>query len=441
MKLQHKLTLYNTATKIAIITILGLLIIFFTNRVSLNHLQQRLIDKRDKLVANLSDEEIEDLLKKEASFTDYNILKEEYIILTLTVEHPRDVPVFTQELREIDQQQQEYLIISDVFVYQGRVFKLEIGETMEAVKQLESTILYFMLVVLIAATCISLFADLAFTRLLLAPFYYIIEQKLNRVDDPIHYNYTPTATSTDDFKLLDSSIGTLMKKLSNLFATQKHFISNISHEMLTPIAVLRTRMENLLNDPRVSEESQNKIAASLKTLDRMKSVVNSLLLISKVENNQFNRTDEVAIGATIREIFEELEDRMEVRAITPDVKLDHQFHFSGNHALMHTLCLNVISNAIKYNKTGGSIFVTDEMTDHEYRVTIADEGAGMAPEDIEKAFNRFEKLGTSGKDSHGLGLAIAKSIATFHQAGIAISSEKSIGTAVTLSFPVAVLTS
>jgi signal transduction histidine kinase len=95
---------------------------------------------------------------------------------------------------------------------------------------------------------------------------------------------------------------------------------------------------------------------------------------------------------------------------------------------------NIINNAIKYNQHHGSITIADSTLQSRYRVDIIDTGIGMNREQIEKAFNRFEKLDTDEKESFGLGLAIVKSIASFHDININITSEKNQGTTFTLIF-------
>jgi signal transduction histidine kinase len=432
MKLQHKLALYNMFTKMAIVAVMGLLIVIFVDKISVNHLKQRLVDKRNKFVSALSEDEINSLLE-EASFTDYNILREEYIILTET--GPAAVPPpahFETETREIEGQQREYLIIEDQFNFEGRSFLLEIGETMEAVKQLQDTIYYSTLLVLFLSVIFTFFVDLAFTRVLLSPFYKIIDRKINKVNDPVHYNYEPVRTSTKDFRLLDRSIGELMTKIATLFMTEKQFISNISHELLTPISVLRSRLENMLNDEHLSGDSQARLIASLKTLVRMKAVVNSLLLISRIDNNQFAKNERIDLPALINETLEELEDRIRSKAIRLSVTLNEGFVFEGNQSLISTLLTNLINNAIKYNVENGSLNITGEHTRAAYRLVIADSGIGMNEEQIDKAFNRFEKFSEGDSDSHGLGLAIVKSIAAFHNMAISLKSAAGEGTKVIL---------
>lgn len=435
MKLQFKLALYNTLTKVAIITGLGILIMVSINHISINHIQKRLLQKKIRLIANLSNIEVNDLLLQK-TFTDYNLLREEYIILKEIKEEDKPVKQkFMQEMRSIEGKQEEFQILITDFSYEGKSYRLELGETMSTLAELEHTISMFTFGILVAAVILTLIIDLGFMQFLLAPFYQIIDQKLNKVNDPINFNYQPVKTSTDDFKILDQSISVLMNKIATLFLTEKEFIANVSHELLTPISILNTRLENLLNDEQLSPEGENKLFACLKTLNRLKAIINSLLLISKVENHQYGKTDTISVKHTVEEVHEELEHRLLMMKLKMKINLTNDYNFTGNRSLFHTLLMNLINNAIKYNKPSGSVNIYNEPSVEGYTLVIADTGLGMDPEVVQNAFVRFEKLQSEKEDSHGLGLAIVRSIAAFHDIKIDITSEKSRGTQVRIIFP------
>ncbi|WP_052266228.1 sensor histidine kinase [Pedobacter kyungheensis] len=434
MKLQVKFSLYNAITKIAIILVLGAIIIFSLDKLAYNQFDNRLIKKKNKIIRNLTDNEIDSLLNKEQSFTDYNILKEEFIVLTDIPDNQTDssAKVFTEK-REIEGDIEVYRILNYKFSYHTNWYNLEIGETMTALQSIKNSIRFYMLVVLVAALLVTLVADYTFSNFLLKPFYLIIDKKINRVDDPTHFNYQNIPTNTDDFKILDNSINSLMRKINTLFALEKQFIANVSHELLTPISILSTRFENMLSTPNIPVEHENKIYASLKTLNRLRVIINSLLLISKVENNQYLKTEEISLKQEIEDIYEDLEDRIIDKKIIFKVNLLKDFHFTGNKALIHTLLVNIINNAIKYNVTGGSIDISDKTEQGQYILTIGDTGQGMSPALVEDAFDRF-KRGNSEENGFGLGLAIVQSIAKFHKIDVDIQSEEHKGTHISLLF-------
>ncbi|WP_316805024.1 HAMP domain-containing sensor histidine kinase [Pedobacter nototheniae] len=434
MKLQVKFSLYNAITKIAIILILGAIILFSIDKLAYNQLDNRLIKKKGKIIKHLSDNEIDSLLNDQQSYTDYNILKEEFITLTDIPDNQRDsAAVIVTEEREIEGDVEFYRILNYKFIYHTNWYNLEIGESMTSLQSIKITIRFYMLIVLIAALLITLVTDYAFSNFLLKPFYLIIDKKINLVDDPSHYNYENIPTNTDDFKILDNSVNSLMRKINNLFLLEKQFIANVSHELLTPISILSTRFENMLSTPNIPVEHENKIFASLKTLNRLKVIINSLLLISKVENNQYLKTEEISIKQELEDIYEDLEDRITDKKIDFSLDLKHGFSFMGNKALIHTLLMNIINNGIKYNVEGGAIRVSGAMQQQKFVLKVTDTGVGMSKDLVENAFHRF-KRGNTEEHGFGLGLAIVQSIAKFHKIEIDIQSEEGKGSVIILNF-------
>jgi len=436
MKLQIKLALYNALTKLAIILFTGLLILLSLENITYKHMKGRLEDKKNELINHLSSKEISQILSQRQSFTDYNILKEEYIYLKpiATPIKKQGAESFITQRRTIGQSTGSYLILTSTFNFNGQNYLLEIGDTLDTVMQLKHTIKEFTLLMLVVALSLTLVIDLIFTKYLLAPFYKIIDRKLVKVNDPMNFDYDKITTTTRDFEMLDESISALMKKISDLFILEKQFIANVSHELLTPISIISSRLENVLVHDKLSEEGENKIYASLKTLNRLKAIINSLLLISKVENNQFNKDDEVMIAELVNDVCLELEDRMEDKKIHFVNLIKDNFVLPGNKSLMQTLLFNIINNAIKYNSEEGSITVIDRSVRDKYILEFSDTGIGMNQQQIETAFNRFEKFGTDEKESYGLGLAIVKSITAFHGIMVEILSENDLGTTIRLEF-------
>lgn len=436
MKLQIKLALYNALTKLAIILFTGGLILISLEQLTYHHIASRLMEKKRDLINHLSENEISGILNQQQSFIDYNILKEEYIVIKPVKHQPSlaDHEEFVTEARTIEQKTETYRILKSALNFKGHTYYLEIGETMYTFDALKSTIKGFALLMLFIALTLTMLIDLTFTRFLLKPFYQIIDRKLIKVNDPLNFDYEKVKTTTQDFELLDNSISSLMAKISNMFMLEKQFIANVSHELLTPISIIDSRLENILQQEELTIDTENKIFASLKTLNRMKSIINSLLLISKIENNQFNKSDQVEITDIVKEVSEELEDRLEDKKIHLNSHTSYNWAMQANRTLMYTLLFNIINNAIKYNKANGEIFITDKLKDDVYTLEITDTGIGMNEKEIEMAFNRFEKLDTDHKESYGLGLAIAKSITVFHNIGVQITSSKDKGTTFRLIF-------
>jgi signal transduction histidine kinase len=199
---------------------------------------------------------------------------------------------------------------------------------------------------------------------------------------------------------------------------------------MTPISILQTNIENMMMEEGISEDLQERISAMMKTVNRLKKIVHSLLYISRIENDQFAKSDTVSMRELSVEVMEELSPRLETKSIhfvnnvSVKVKLKQV-----NRDLLFQLLYNLINNAIRYNRENGSIFLSDHYAPGEsYVLFIKDTGAGIRQEDLGTIFNRFKKSDQGNGEGYGLGLSIVKSIISFHGFEIKVSSELGKGT-------------
>jgi signal transduction histidine kinase len=279
---------------------------------------------------------------------------------------------------------------------------------------------------------VTFLADTVYIEYLLKPFYKIIDTKIRRVNEPEAFDHTPIKARSRDFRELDLVLNQMMDRITELFKKEKQFISNVSHELLTPIALLKNKFENLLQNESLDDNAFDKIAGALRTLDMLKKIINNLLLISRIENNQYEANEKINFKNIFKDLEEDLQDRIEDREIQFLNNINHDFVFTGNKTLIHILIYNLVTNAIKYNKPKGSIIIEDGFYNNQYFIVIKDSGIGMNVAQIEKIFNRFARI-SSVQDGQGLGLAIAESIALFHHIEIKVTSEINEGTNFTLT--------
>lgn len=265
----------------------------------------------------------------------------------------------------------------------------------------------------------------------------IVKTKLLNRKFPFKEPLLPIKTSTEDFQILDSSLISLMKKIHEAFDKEREFTSNASHELMTPISILQTNAENLMMEENTSEAIQDKISDMMRTINRLKKIVQSLLYISRIENDQFAKSDTVSVQELITEVLNELSFRLETKSIqfTNEVSLKVKIS-QVNHDLFFQLIYNLINNAIRYNKENGTISLSDEYTlGKPYLLFIKDTGVGIKQEEIATIFNRFKKSGADKGEGFGLGLSIVKSITAFHGFSIKASSEYGKGSVFTISIP------
>ena len=438
MKIKHQLAIFNALTRLLVILILWLMLPILVENVVYRHINNSLIEKKEKFIEHLNQQEINDFIENEGDSTEtysqFSTLHSEFLVLSKAPIIPNQKKTtFTNEFRIIEGEENEYRILTHHFSFGNESYQLEIGSSLGEVNDLTFIIRFFIIIVLFVILLVTFLADTVYIEYLLKPFYKIIDTKIRRVNEPEVFDHTPIKAKSRDFRELDLVLNQMMDRIAELFKKEKQFISNVSHELLTPIALLKSRFENLLQNESLDENAFDKIAGSLKTLDMLKKIINNLLLISRIENNQYEANEEINFYEIINDVEEDLQDRIEDKGIQFVNKMKNDLAFRGNKTLLHILVYNLVTNAIKYNKQDGSIIVNDGFVQNQYFISIADSGIGMSASQIENIFNRFARV-NSDQEGQGLGLAIAKSIAVFHHIEIKVISNINEGTIFTLYF-------
>ncbi|MFD2784472.1 sensor histidine kinase [Hymenobacter rubripertinctus] len=443
MRLEAKLALFNALSKLLLVLLGAVVIPPIVGRVAVAHTDERLQEKREEVLQLIRRDGISTFVQGE-EYADYNILKQEYITLTAlpptpSGRHAPHPPRIFDEPRQVDNQVEDFRILSQQFVTNGRNYRLEIGSSLATVELLTDTLRRMALWVLVIGALLTIFTDAAFAHYLLRPLHRLIARKLEGVHHPSAFSYEPLPTTTSDFRRLDDSLNQMMRLIQSAFEKEREFMSNVSHELLTPVSILQSRFENMLQDPELGHAHSLKLVDSQKTLYRLRNTVKTLLLIANIENEQYLREDTVSVAAVLAEVTNELEDRLAQREIRLLAELRPDYVLPrANRTLLFTLLFNLISNAIKYNRFGGSITVRGHAGARGgYELGVTDTGPGIAPQHLPHLFDRFRRFqaGASAPEGYGLGLPIAQTIAEFHKARLTVESVEGKGTTFSLLFP------
>jgi signal transduction histidine kinase len=439
VKIKHQLAIFNALTRLLVILILWLMLPILVENVVYRHINNGLLEKKQKFIQHLNQNEINEFIENPddstETYSQFSTLHSEYLELSRSPIKPNQKkPVFTNDFRIIEGEENEYRILQHHFTYENQGYQLEIGSNLSEVNDLTFIIRFFIIIVFVVILLITFLADTFYIEYLLKPFYKIIDTKIRRVNEPEKFDHTPIKARSRDFRELDFVLNQMMDRIAELFKKEKQFISNVSHELLTPIALLKNKFENLLQNDSLDDNAFDKIAGSLRTLDMLKKIINNLLLISRIENNQYVANEEINFHEIIDNLQEDLQDRIDDREIQFVNKMQHDYIFTGNKTLIHILIYNLVTNAIKYNKPNGTITITDGFLNNNYFISITDSGIGMNASQIENIFNRFARI-SSDQDGQGLGLAIAESISSFHHIEIKVTSQINEGTTFKLLFP------
>jgi two-component system sensor histidine kinase ArlS len=437
LKLQTKLTLFNAISKLVIVTLFILLLPNIIEKINKSYTDGRLIKQKDKFLQRVRDNGIQYYIEDGASYGSYLPLKEEYVSLD-TVAATYHLDTIKDEQRIIERDTIAYRILSHTFKAGKKNYLLEIGKSTETIGETTGPLQNIAFQLLLGMILLTILADQIYSNYILRPLSIIIRTKLIGNKFPKLTIYKEVKTSTSDFQHLDLSIHKMVETIETTFQKEREFISNASHELMTPISILQSKIENMFEQDDIADELKVRLLEMQKILNRLKSITKTLLLISQIENDQFLKEDIIPVNDLLQDVYEEISIRLQDRNISLAILVIDNVELLGvNKFLLFNLLFNLINNAIKYNRTDGEITVTGQWVKNNYTIKITDTGIGIAAEELPYIFNRFKKLKQSlSQDSFGLGLPIVKSIAGFHQIGIEVVSEQGVGSTFTLTFPV-----
>lgn len=223
-------------------------------------------------------------------------------------------------------------------------------------------------------------------------------------------------TKIGEFRQLSEAAVDMGNRSYKAYEEQKQFIENASHELQTPLAIVRGKVELLAESEGLTEEQMKELETIYATLGRAVKLNKSLLLLSRIENGQYTETEDISIDEILENLLPDLMDIYEHKRIRLNYQKGEQpFMIRCNHSLAHILVSNLVKNALLHNQDGGVLEIQTTP------VSLTIKNTGDAPLDSSKLFRRFYHSIDGKKDSTGLGLAIAYTIA--HSSSLRLSYE------------------
>ena len=294
--------------------------------------------------------------------------------------------------------------------YRELLFPIRAGGqlyTVSVAKSEEETDDLLELVMLITPGMILLLLGTLFlaNRLLLRrlwrPFYETLDG-IRRFNLSNRQPLPASPSDTEEFLDLNGAVQQMTTKILKDYEMLKNFTDNASHEMQTPLAIINSKLDLLIQDTGLGEKHHQSVQAMYDAIGRLRQLNQSLLLLMKIENNQFGHTGPVDMSVLVRQKLAQLEDLVKDKTITVTTDL-HSLPLPVNDYLADILLNNLLLNAIRHNRAGGRLEVL--LGNDSLRVSNTGPGLGLDPGTV---FNRFTKGAHSG--GSGLGLAIVKQI-------------------------------
>jgi heavy metal sensor kinase len=233
----------------------------------------------------------------------------------------------------------------------------------------------------------------------------------------------------DEIGRLVKTLNSLLDRLENSFYRQKQFNADVSHELKTPISVIKAQIEEAIDsEKKLTSDQKNILLTIKKQIEQMNQLVSQMLLLAKVDGKNIKPDkEEFDLNVVVDAVIEEMNNLASEKniSIKKEIREGQEFRMKADLSLITQLLLNLIDNALKYSKDSGKIKIILTKLDGFYRLNIIDNGIGIAEEDLDDIFKRFYRVDKSRSREYGgtgLGLSICSWIVKIHGGEINIKS-------------------
>lgn len=246
------------------------------------------------------------------------------------------------------------------------------------------------------------------------------------------------SNNQDEINLLITEINNLLIRLESSFERISQFSSDASHELKTPLTIIKGEIEIALRKDRTADEYKQSLRTSLDEVIVIEKTINDLLFLAKNEKDLItNKMELLYFDEIIDESINEVKNFANLHQIKINFELVDTIEFKGYSNLLKIAIKNILKNAIQFSHEDSQIIVKSYKNENSFNISIQDFGIGIPLNEQEKIFEKFyrtDKSRNKNSGGTGLGMSIVKKIIDIHKGLITINSKENIGTTITLSF-------
>ena len=263
-----------------------------------------------------------------------------------------------------------------------------------------------------------------------------LSQQAEKIDQDSISDIRLNEDTVKEFRQLSVSVNLMLDRLSESFSTQRQFSGNAAHELRTPLAIMQTKLELFAAEHKNMEgDTAELVRSQAEQLDRLSKLVHTLLEMSNLSSAP--RSDRIELAPLVEEIITDLTPLASQNDITMEQDCDNVV-ITGSDALIYRLVFNLIENAVKYNRRGGSVSVSVHKESSDVVVRVSDTGCGIPEEYRESIFQPFFRVDKSRSRQMGgvgLGLALVHEIAVLHGGSVRAEPGNKVGTVFIVTLP------
>ena len=243
----------------------------------------------------------------------------------------------------------------------------------------------------------------------------------------------------DELGRLAETFNAMIGRLKDAFQRINQFSIDVSHELKTPLTILKGETEVALRKEREKDDYQKLLLSNLEEIDRMSCIIDDLLLLSKADTKEIKlNIEEVALRDLIMDVCMNMKVVADKKSVELQISELEDVRLKGDELKLRRMLLNVVENGIKYSHVGGKVSVSSYVNDGYAWIDVKDDGIGISEEDIKYVFDRFYRADRSRKreSGSGLGLSISRWIAGAHKGSIEVKSQPAQGSVFTIKLPI-----
>ena len=254
--------------------------------------------------------------------------------------------------------------------------------------------------------------------------------------------YVPTVHTSSRLDYLDVMIldfNKMVEELGSVETLKTDFVSNVSHEMKTPIAVIKNYAE-LLQTDRGTEEERREYARNIEeAATRLSTLISNILKLNKLENQSIDPDiEDYDLSGQLEMCILQYEELWDKKELELEVDIAERVNVRADRSLMELVWNNLLSNAVKFTEPGGTVTIRQRTAEGQVEVSVTDTGCGMSQESIRHIFDKFYQGDTShAREGNGLGLALVKRIIDLMNGEITVVSRPGQGSTFTVRLPAA----
>ncbi len=396
MKLQKKISRYFITVSLIIFILSSIASYFVLKNFVLDEVNETLIAEKNDLLLQLKKEKkLQNVLNNHTARLEIRIIEngekvnEQFKDTLINIgEKGEGIPFRQLKLSEMINGE-NYLII----------LRRSLIEREDLITGISVMIVSIFFLIIVGLNLINYYGEKKWWK----PFYKTLDQLSDfRLEQKKKLNLQ--SSQIDEFNILNKTLNNMAEKLHEDYQNLKEFSENASHEMQTPLAIIRSKLDVMIQEKSLSEEQFNLISSIYQAVNRLTKLNQSMNLLTKIENREFSQKENVGISELIKSQIDNLEFLISDKELNVEKNIEENISLNINSFILETLISNLLINAVKHNIQGGDFKI--ELNKNHLKISNTGKPLHTSPE---KLFERFKK-DSQTSDSPGLGLSIVKKI-------------------------------